>query len=344
VTAPVSLDPLARRPTEEVDLVRGIAERARSVPRGDMSAALALASTLDLPLPGDGRTRLLWECLAVLGSVDLEVARAVEPHVDATAIRHEAGLSTPPGTTWGVFAAEGPGARLEARRLSGGWRLHGVKPWCSLASYLSHALVTAWIDEERRGLFCVRLDDPGVDRDPGPWAARGLAAVVSSSTTFDGAEASPVGGPGWYLSRDGFAWGGMGVAAVWYGGTLALARRLRADVDRRRPDQVALMHLGAVDVALSAARGALAGAARAVDAGRAAGPHGAVLAFRTRQAVFDAAETVLRTVDHALGPGPLVAEADHAARAADLHLYLRQHHAERDLAALGGRLLEGEAW
>lgn len=52
-----------------------------------------------------------------------------------------------------------------------------------------------------------------------------------------------------------------------------------------------------------------------------------------------AAETVLTTVDHALGPGPLVADEEHAARVADLHLYLRQWHAERDLAALGSSLL-----
>jgi hypothetical protein len=34
-----------------------------------------------------------------------------------------------------------------------------------------------------------------------------------------------------------------------------------------------------------------------------------------------------------------VAEAEHAARVADLPLYLRQEHAERDQAALGRHLL-----
>ena len=38
---------------------------------------------------------------------------------------------------------------------------------------------------------------------------------------------------------------------------------------------------------------------------------------------------------HALGPAPLAFDADHAARVADLEIYLRQHHAERDVAALG---------
>jgi hypothetical protein len=44
---------------------------------------------------------------------------------------------------------------------------------------------------------------------------------------------------------------------------------------------------------------------------------------------------VLTTVGHALGPGPLAHDETHAARVADLTLYVRQHHAERDLAALG---------
>ncbi len=52
--------------------------------------------------------------------------------------------------------------------------------------------------------------------------------------------------------------------------------------------------------------------------------------------VADAAETVLREVGHALGPAPLAFDEEYARRVADLTLYVRQHHAERDLAALAG--------
>jgi hypothetical protein len=72
-----------------------------------------------------------------------------------------------------------------------------------------------------------------------------------------------------------------------------------------------------------------------------------MLALRVRQVVRESAEEVLRRADHALGPGPLAAEEEHAARVADLHLYLRQEHAERDQAALGRALVDlcGEgAW
>ena len=57
-----------------------------------------------------------------------------------------------------------------------------------------------------------------------------------------------------------------------------------------------------------------------------------------RQVVALAAEDVLRRAAHALGPGPLATDEDHARRVADLELYLRQWHAERDQAALGREL------
>jgi len=49
---------------------------------------------------------------------------------------------------------------------------------------------------------------------------------------------------------------------------------------------------------------------------------------------------VLEHVGHATGPAPLALEDDHARRVADLQLYLRQEHAERDEAALGRHLLD----
>ena len=116
----------------------------------------------ELPLPGHGHTLALWDALAGLAARSVEAARIVEPHLDAIAILAQAradGADLGPldGTTdagspatWGVFAAEGAGMRLQARREFDGWRLSGTKPWCSLAGTLSHALVTAWVDDEHR--------------------------------------------------------------------------------------------------------------------------------------------------------------------------------------------------
>lgn len=319
------------------ELARGA--RAAATPEPSLDAALALAREIgsELPVPGRGRTLALWEALATVGAVDLTVARVLEPHLDALAILSEASLPAPAQeTVWGVFAAEG-GRRLLASSSSGrAWTLTGHKPWCSLADRVSHALVTAWVDDERRGLFAVDLAHPGVrPLDGTPWVARGLAQVQSTTIDLEGVPAIPVGGPGWYLDRAGFAWGGIGVAAVWYGGAVALARRLHAASTSREPDQLALAHLGTVDVALSRARAVLLDAARVVDGPPVGAEWAALVALRARQVVADTAEEVLDRCAHALGPAPLAREEEHARRVADLSLYVRQHHAERDAATLG---------
>ncbi len=235
-----------------------------------------------------------------------------------------------------MWAAAPPGTSLAATpRDDGTWRLSGVKPWCSLADRVSHAVVTAAVDGRPPGLFALAVREGRVQVDPGAWAPRGLRDVTTSTVTFSDVPATAVGDPGWYLERPGFAWGGIGVAAVWFGGAAAVAGALWDAAGSRPPDQVALVHLGACDVALHATLLTLRDAARAVDTGRADGAAGRVLAARVRAQVARCAEEVLTTVGHALGPGPLALDPVHAARVADLTLYLRQHHAERDLAALG---------
>ena len=97
-----------------------------------------------MALPGGGDTRGRWELLATVGAADLTVARALEPHLDALAILAEAGVDHAGSATWGVFAAEAPSGAARGERSA----LTGVKPWCSLAGRLDHALVTAWVDEE----------------------------------------------------------------------------------------------------------------------------------------------------------------------------------------------------
>ncbi|MDO5735820.1 MAG: acyl-CoA dehydrogenase [Propionibacteriaceae bacterium] len=317
---------------------------------GDPSAALHLAPSVAalLPRPGHGDTRTLWQGLADLGAVDLSVARAVEPHLDALAILDEApgtavAQSFTDSTTWGVFAAEGPGARLEASTSDRGVRLSGRKPWCSLAGLLDAALVTAWTSERSRALFAVDMRHDGIEPTDSPWASRGLARITSVAVDFDDVPATPVGPDGWYLQRPGFAWGGIGVAAVWWGGAAGLARTMLAATSTREPDQVGRMLLGRADAALHAAAAVLDRAASAVDAGALASEHAWPATVRIRHIVHDACETVLRAAAHGLGPGPLTADEDHARRVSDLEIYLRQHKAERDEALIGDGLLAGMA-
>jgi hypothetical protein len=305
----------------------------------DVPSALRIAVELGalLPAPGQGRTLERWAVLAALGRVNLTVARVVEAHTDALAIRAEAGEAPDPSGSWGVFAAETPEHRLIAKG-DHPTRLFGVKPWCSLGGVLDHALVTAHVDAGRQ-LFAVDLRQPSVRAEPVEgWVARGLRTVTSVPVGFDATPARPVGEPGWYLTRPGFAWGGLGVATCWYGGALGLAdtlRRVATERDRPLDD----LHVGVVDARLHAATAVLADAAGRVDAGAADAQAGAALALRVRAVVADAVERVLREVGHALGPAPLAFDHRHAARVADLELYVRQHHGERDLSTLGAAVL-----
>ena len=314
---------------------------------GNVGDALELARDIghDAPHPGGGSTLALWNMLSTLASADVTVARVIEPHLDALAILQaappadldEVGVST--ASTWGVFASEAPGGKLTATLTDGRWALDGAKAWCSLASSLTHALVTAHTGSSTRRLFAVSLKDPGVTVREGEWHATGLAAVPSGPVDFESVNAVPVGADDWYLTRPGFAWGGIGVAACWWGGAVGIARRAFDAAEGREPDQLALMHLGALDVSLHGARVALTAAASVVDSGGADREAAGIFALRTRTVVARAAEDVIARVGHALGPAPLALEADHARRVADLQLYLRQHHAQRDDVALGRKLL-----
>lgn len=339
-----------------------LALRARACV-GDVPAAIALASDLgaELPLPMRGGTARLWESLATIAAVDLTTARVIEPHLDALAILSQApavdltvldgahpegahadnGAGSTERRSWGVFAAETKDVHLQARTSGTGWVLSGTKPWCSLAGSLTHAVVTARTEAGRQA-FAVDLRAPRVRVDGGGWAARGLAGVPSGPVSFAHVPAVPLGGTGWYVARPGFAWGGVGVAAIWFGAASAIARRVYAHCREREADQIACLHLGLIDGWLSSARNALALAARQAD-GASPAPDPALAAGRARAAVVGAAEAVLTLAGHAMGPGPLAFEPEHAARTADLGLYLRQDHAERSTAALGRQLLDQEA-
>lgn len=354
--APVLLDSTPADFSPWVPLVESVAAAT-----GDVPALLALAveAGRTWPLPGEGRTAVLWELLASVAATDVAAARVLEPHLDAVAILAQAAHAAEPGhpfpdgssdAAWGVFAAEAPGARLEAHSAGAGTTLSGSKPWCSLAAALDCAVVTAHTDDGGRAAFAVNLRHPGVACEEPEWIARGLQEIPSGTVHFDQVPASPLGGTGWYHSRPGFAWGGIGVAACWLGGAVGVARDFRNGLlagaeAGREPDQVALAALGEVDRTLSAALQYLARTAAGIDAGTlgSAGNHSAWSeARRVRGTVAAAVERVLSLVASNRGPGPLAFDGPYAKRMADLALYVRQHHGARDDAQLGRLALKGD--
>lgn len=351
VTLEAATEPLSLHPFGDPagDAARAVADSAASVPLlGTHIAATiywAVAAASGAPRPGSGRTRETWEVLASAAAVDVAGARILEPHLDACSILDQAAadgiavdlaaIGADSDASWGVFAAEG--ARLEARETDEGWRLSGTKNWCSLAGDLSHALITAWTGPETRRMFAVPLHRPQVHAHRGPWVSRGLSQIVSAPVDFDDAIAVPVGDDGWYHARPGFAWGGMGVAAVWWGAAAPLVRAVVQRAEADGADQLAQMFAGMTDAAFWSVRSVLAEAADAVDAG-VTGRDLKITSERVRAITAAQIEGILATAERALGPGPLTSDEKHARRVADLRIYLRQHHGERDLARLG-RLL-----
>ncbi|MFB7719854.1 acyl-CoA dehydrogenase family protein [Nocardia sp. NPDC056100] len=310
--------------------------RERSRDLRERLRQLSSSGCLDLPFPGSGMTLQRFRALAAASAEDTVLGRMVEAHADAAAILHELGGRPPvTGQLWGVWAAEPPEPVLRARTGSAGWVLEGRKPWCSGASICSHALVTARDGQQRR-LFAVSLSQPAIRPVPDSWHAVGMRESDSGAVDFNGATATEVGAPGAYLDRPGFWHGAIGVAACWYGSACQVARPLHERAAKGRADEHALAHLGAVTAALCAARLALAAAAADIDADPRGDSRPARIRARTvRALVEDAATTTVDRVGRAVGAGPLCMDAEHARRVADLTVYVRQSHAEVDLADLG---------
>ncbi|AXJ09645.1 acyl-CoA dehydrogenase family protein [Arthrobacter sp. PM3] len=344
----------------ELDAIRPLLSEAQAA-IGDVPALLDLAKTVaaTAPKPGEGRTAFLWEILASVAAVDVAAGRVLEPHLDAAAILAQAaGLAADEGRdcpdfagihfdgAWGVFAAEAPGLRLEAKETGGCFELRGAKPWCSLAAHLDHAVLTAHVGDSGRAAFAVDLHADGVSFSDPAWTSRGLREIPSGTVHFDGVQAVPLGGSGWYFQRPGFAWGGMGVAACWLGGGVAVARSFAASLQKaadggREPDQIALAHLGEIDRTLTALTGYLARTAARIDAGELSDGGAWREALRVRGGVATAVERIQALVSQNLGPAPLAFDEAYGKRMADLALYIRQHHAMRDDAQLGTLLLAG---
>lgn len=310
-------------------------------------AAAVESGRLDLPLPGSGQTRSRLAAFADLAGEDLSLARLAEGHADAVAILAElgglGGSQLPAGSRWGVWAANPPGPALTAVRADGRWRLRGTKQYCSGARICTHALVTAAADDGMR-LFAVETAE--LEPQPGSWPATGMAGSDTLDVGFPDVTAEPAGPPQAYTSRPGFSHGGVGVAACWYGGARAIGRTLLHAAAKRDIGPHALAHLGAVDIALRTARTALDQAADEIDADPAdLRREGRARALRVRALTESVATDVLGRVGRALGAGPLGHDEVHSRAVADLTVYLRQHHAERDLADLGALTAQtGATW
>lgn len=302
---------------------------------------MAATDEFDVPLPGGGRTRQRWAALARLGRRDLALARLAEGHLDALAILAEAGRRPEPDALYGVWAARSGGTGAHLVREGRDTRLSGTVRFCSGANLLDRALVAA-----REGdvgwLVDVDLATPGIERDQDTWHAIGMDDSDSIDVRFTDVVVTTdmtVGGPDWYLRRRGFALGGAGVAAVWLGGAAGVLDAL-VDLLREAPhvDEHQYAHLGALHCAVRSTEALLTAAAGTFDVPGPA-PAEAVLAKTCKSSAERTGWEMLDRAPRITGPTPLSRDRRFAQRLADLQVYVRQHHAERDLAVLGQLVL-----
>ena len=305
------------------------------------------AQAPELPLPGEGNTWERFEALSSWAAKDLSLGRLAEGHVDALAILAEAGLEVAdPRATYGVWAARSGSAVTTARREDDGWRISGQKAFCSGSALIDRALVTAESADGYR-LFDIAVSDQVTRALPDSWVAVGMADSQSETLEFGGPLVPvdrEVGAPGFYLERPGFWFGGVGVAACWYGGAVGLVEHLVKTLDPTSTDLV-LAALGQAVAHVQGMRHVLHDAAGEIDADP-ADMQGVAQrrALVVRHAVHHAASEVLALVAAAGGARPLCHDREQAQRAADLYVYLAQHHGPQDAALLGRLALDGGAW
>jgi alkylation response protein AidB-like acyl-CoA dehydrogenase len=302
----------------------------------DLRALLANGE-LDLPDPGQGHTpdRLL-ALFDLARSRPVSVARLAEAHTDAVAILREAGRKPRSDSLYGVWASAGADdvhIRVSTR---GAQRLHGVKPFASGLGIVDRALVTV-IDDATgdRLLFDVGLDRRTIRTNTDQWVCGALSESSTGAVEFvdhEVGQADLVGSPGWYLTRVGFWHGACAPAACWAGavaGLLDAAEELVDDDPHRRA------HLGALRATTWSLRAVLATAGRQIDRAPDDVEHARSRAYAVRHTVERMATDMLDRFGRAFGPRPFTSSAAVSQRWADAHLYLRQHHGERDLAELG---------
>ncbi len=322
---------------------------------GSVLQSMQQCGLLHLPLPGHGQTFERWRLLAAVAGVDLSLLKLYEGHSDAVAIIQELmQLAIPPLSTWGVWCAESPNALLSCADIdtpqpdilqhagfSEAVMLHGNKAWCSGASQVSHALVSTVDASGKRQLVALVLQDNHLRIDASSWAAVGMQHTATSDVSFNGAIAYKVGGANAYIDRPGFWHGGAGIAACWYGAARTLANiAIRHGSQSSGINPHTAAHLGAMDVAMSSAAAMLRSTANWID--QHPEEDAQAICLRTRLAVEHAVEQILNHTGKALGAAAFCKNETFARMHADLTVFVRQSHAEKDLEALG-KLCKEEA-
>jgi hypothetical protein len=296
---------------------------------------LQAAGDLSLPLPGAGQTALRHRILMQIGCRDQSLGRLAEGHTDAIAILAEAGRGRQHEGLYGVWASDGPQSQVTAKTGAGGhWQLEGVKQYCSGASLVDVALVTAHANDQLL-LFEVPVELSGITVLPSTWANPALANTMTGPVAFKKVElpaGALLGASDWYLARPGFWHGAVGPAACWAGGAQSLIQAASHTVPNNPHARAQVGALEAIGWGMEAL---LNQSGNEIDADP-VDAHGQARyrALKVRHLIERWCTEVLDRFGRATGPQLLVFDPHVARQFAALSLYIRQCHAERDLQAL----------
>jgi hypothetical protein len=269
------------------------------------------------------------------GRTDLSLARIAEAHTDALAILAEAHMPRRRHSLYGVWASDGPRSLVRAESLKDGtWHLSGLKQYCTGATFVQSALVTAHY-EDTILLFDVDVTAPGIRVESSTWETPALADTVTGPISFNDVSvpsSALLGGPNWYLTRAGFWHGAIGPAACWAGGALSL---IDAATLLNRKDPHSRAHVGALQASAWVLSAILKESGSEVDADPDDLSESArVRALKVRHLIERQCMEVLDRFGRATGPQLLAYDAQVARQHMALTLYIRQCHAERDLETI----------
>ncbi len=269
---------------------------------------------------------------------NLSLARLLEGHLDATAILREAGRPVDDRLTYAIWASGGPTATTRVVTQDSTAMLCGTKPFCSGADLVDRALVHTDYDAVLVDVDIAAAGEAiAYQRDV--WVAPAFADTHTWTTEFRDlplAANAQVEQARWYFERAGFWQGALGPACCWAGGAIGLvdyARQCGTGAHARA-------HLGVLLAAERNMNSSLKCAAEEIDLdpeNRCGEAYPRALAVR--HTIERACQQVLDHFGRLLGPRPLAYNAHISQHYAELTLYIRQCHAERDLQELGDHAL-----
>jgi hypothetical protein len=200
---------------------------------------------------------------------------------------------------------------------------------------LDRCLVTAHEGKHRILVSVPLCDNNELDIDDSDWVTPAFAATKTATVRFNSMvldDAAVIAGPDWYLTRPGFWHGALGPAACWAGGAIGLIDAARRN---SKEDPHFRAHLGALEASEWGLRALLAEAGRQIDADpRDHAREARKRALMVRHLVERTCMAVLDRFGRATGPTLLAFDRSISQQHLELTLYIRQCHAERDLAEI----------